>query len=165
MSGYLSYKGKLRKEISNYQVIIIIHVEQISSHCVSSPSGTSVWISSCLASLGWSSWQTLYDWVNSSMSFIRFLQNSDVRALNLVFLVPWWLARSFDEMFRLPGVFGLLEADHLWPITLPKGPVGLNQWWKPLYCGGTTIKNIFTLLSIPLCTFIIQQCISFFSLP
>lgn len=96
------------------------------------------------------------------MSFIRFLQNSDVRALNLVFLVPWWLAWSFDKMFRLLGVSGLLEADHLWPITLPKGPLGLNQWWKPLYCCGTTIKNVFTFLNMPPCTFIIQQYISFF---
>lgn len=98
------------------------------------------------------------------MSFIRFLQNSDVRALNLVFLVPWWLTWSFDKMFHLVGVSGLLEADHLWPITLPKGPLGLNQWWKPLYCCGTTIKNVFTFLNMPLCTFIIQQCISFFFL-
>lgn len=81
------------------------------------------------------------------MSFIRFLQNSDVRALNLVFLVPWWLTWSFDKMFHLVGVSGLLEADHLWPITLPKGPLGLNQWWKPLYCCGTTIKNVFTFLN------------------
>lgn len=137
VSGYLSNKGELRKEISSCQVFIISQVEQISSHFVSSPGGTCVRISTCLACLGWSSLQTLFDRVNSSMSFFRFL----------------------------PGVSDLLEADHIWPITLPKGPVGLNQCWKPLYCCGATIKNVFTLLYMPLCTFIIQQCILFFSLP
>lgn len=60
--------------------------------------GTSVCIRRSLACLGWSSWHIVHDLVISSIFLFRFLHNTDVRALSLVFSVPWWLACSLDRI-------------------------------------------------------------------
>ena len=51
--------------------------------------GTSVCSKGSLACLDCSSWHFEHDLVNSSISLFKFLQNTDVCALNLVFSVPW----------------------------------------------------------------------------
>ena len=108
------------------------------------PCGTSVCIRGALAWLG--SWHIVRDLVISSMFLFRFLQNTDVRALSLVFSVPWWLSYSLD--ISLQGLWDdnsvALEDQavfdgQFFTINL----VGSYQWGQLPYCDGPAIVHNF----------------------
>ena len=93
--------------------------------------GTSVCIRGALARVG--SWHIVHDLVISPMFLFRFLQNTDVRALSLVFSVPWWLSCSLD--ISLEGLWdnnsvALKEVVYnSWPITVRELPSLIGPCW------------------------------------